>query len=70
MSFLLQPWQILLAIVIEWVRREQEKAIEYLGMENQVLKEQLGIGRILLDDDQRRRLAVKGQALSRKSCRR
>ena len=70
MSFLLQPWKILLAIVIEWVRREQEKAIEYLGTENQVLKEQLGIGRILLDDDQRRRLAVKGQALSRKSYRR
>ena len=66
MWFLLQPWQIVVAILSEWVRQEQEKAIEYLRTENQVLKEKLGNGRILLDDDQRRRLAVKGQALGRK----
>ena len=35
-------------------------------MENQVLKEKLGGGRILLNDDQRRRLAVKGKILGRK----
>ena len=35
--------------------------------ENQVLREKLGKGRILLNDDQRRRLAVKGKVLGRKS---
>ncbi len=35
--------------------------------ENQVLREKLGKGRILLNDDQCRRLAVKGKALGRKA---
>ena len=37
--------------------------IEYLRAENQVLREKLGAGRILLNDDQRRRLTVKGKIL-------
>jgi len=50
------------------VRRppRQQAVIEYLRTENQVLKEKLGKKRILLDDDQRRRLAVKGKLLGRK----
>jgi hypothetical protein len=40
--------------------------IDYLITENQVLKEKLGKKRILLNDDQRRRLAVKGKLLGRK----
>ena len=40
--------------------------IEYLRTENQVLKESHGKKRILLSDDQRRRLAVKGKILGRK----
>ena len=40
--------------------------IEYLRTENQVLREKLGKKRILLNDDQRRRLAVKGKFLGRK----
>ena len=42
---------------------EGGKAIEYLMAENRILKEKLGKGQILLNDDQRRRLAVKGKAL-------
>jgi len=38
-----------------------------LRTENQVLKERLGKKRILLNDDQRRRLAVKGKVLGRKT---
>jgi hypothetical protein len=37
------------------------------GAENQVLKEKLGEKRILLSDDQRRRLAIKGKILGRKA---
>jgi putative transposase len=40
--------------------------IDYLRTENQVLKEKLGKKRILLNDDQRRRLAMKGKILGRK----
>ncbi|MDA7541474.1 helix-turn-helix domain-containing protein [bacterium] len=49
-----------------WVNRHQQEVIEYLRTENAVLKERLGKKRILLNDDQRRRLAVKGKILGRK----
>jgi putative transposase len=53
-------------ILAVWVNRQQQEVIEYLRTENQVLKEKLGKKRILLSDDQRRRLAVKGKVLGRK----
>lgn len=46
-----------------WINRSQQEAIEYLRTENQILKEVVGKKRILLNDDQRRRLAVKGKVL-------
>ena len=64
MNFVLRPWQLLLLILAGWINRDQQDAIEYLLTENQVLREKLGKGRILLNDDQRRRLAVKGKGLS------
>ena len=66
MGFILQPWQLLFVCLAGWVNREQQQVIGYLRTENQVLKEKLGKKRILLDDDQRRRLAVKGRVLGRK----
>jgi hypothetical protein len=66
MDFILQPWQLFFMILADWVNREQRDAIEYLRTENQVLKEKLGKKRILLSDDHRRRLAVKGKILGRK----
>ena len=66
MDFILQPWQLYFAILAGWVNRQQQQVIEYLRTENQVLKEKLGKKRILLNDDQRRRLAVKGKILGRK----
>ncbi len=53
-------------IIGGWIHRQQQEVIEYLRTENQVLKEKLGPKRILLNDDQRRRLAVKGKILGRK----
>ena len=67
MDFVLKPWQLLLLILSGWINRHQQDAIEYLLTENQVLREKLGKRRILLNDDQRRRLAVKGKVLGRKS---
>ncbi len=66
MSFLLQPFQVVLAVLSESIRKEQEKVIEYLQLENQILREKLGDKRVLLSDDQRRLLAVKGKTLGRK----
>lgn len=63
MSFLLRPWQLLLVIVAGWMNREQQAAIDYLRAENQVLREKLGTGRILLNDDQRRPFAVTRKVL-------
>ena len=60
MNFVLHPWQLLLVILAGWLNREQQAVVEYLRTENQILKEIHGKKRILLNDDQRRRLAVKG----------
>lgn len=66
MDFVLQPWQLYLVILAGWINRQQQEVIEYLRTENQVLKEKFGKKRIMLSDDQRRRLAVKGKILGRK----
>ena len=66
MGFVLQSWQLVLFIVAGWVNRHQREAIEYLKTENRVLREKLGSGRIMLNDDQRKRLAIKGKVLGRK----
>ena len=60
------PLQFLLLLLAGWVNRHQEAVIEYLREENCVLREQLGARRVLLNDDQRRRLAVRGKTLGRK----
>ncbi|MFT5525690.1 MAG: hypothetical protein ACI9HK_003660 [Pirellulaceae bacterium] len=66
MNFLLQPWQLLVLFLASWINRQQQEVIEYLRTENQVLKEKLGTKRILLNNDQRRRLGVKGKGRGRK----
>jgi hypothetical protein len=49
MNFVLQPWQLLIAILAGWSNPQQQEVIEYLRTENQILKEKLGKRRILLD---------------------
>lgn len=56
--FLIESWKLLLAILTGWVNLRQQEVTSYLRTENQVLREKLGTKRILLNDDQRRRLAV------------
>jgi hypothetical protein len=63
MESLLQPWKFLLPILAGWINGRQQEAIDYLLTENRVLREKLGKKRILLNDDQRRRLAIKGKIL-------
>jgi putative transposase len=66
MKSILHPWQMLLLILAGWINQQQKNAIEYLIAENRILREKIGKKRILLTDDQRRRLAVKGKILGRK----
>jgi putative transposase len=64
-SFCLQPFHVFSAILVEYIRKQQEMVIEYVQLENQVLREQIGGKRVLLNDDQRRLLAVKGKSVGR-----
>ena len=67
MNFVLQPWQLLVVILTGWLNRQQQAVIDFLLTEVLVLKESNGKRRILLSDEQRRRLAIKGKALGRKA---
>jgi transposase InsO family protein len=60
------PIQFLLFLLIGWVSRQQEEAIEYLKAENKALLEQLGGKRLRFTDAQRRRLARKAKPLGRR----
>ena len=48
------------------MNQRQLQVIDYLREENRVLREQLGDRRVRLNDDQRRRSAVRAKALGRK----
>ena len=65
MNTMFHPGQLLVVSLAGWLNREQQAAVEYLRTENQVLKEKLGKKRVLLSNDQRRRLAVKAKMLPR-----
>ena len=67
MKSVLHPWQLLLLILAGWINHREQELIEYLRAENRVLREKLGKKRILLNDDQRRRLAIKGRVLGRRA---
>jgi len=66
MSRVLDPFRFLLIAVSGWMNQRQLLVIEYLREENRVLREQLGDRRLRLNDDQRRRLAVRAKGLGRK----
>ena len=57
--------QFLLLVLAGWVNRQQQDVIDYLREENRVLWGGLRGKRLRLSDDDRRRLAVKAQALGR-----
>jgi putative transposase len=66
MKSVLHPWQMLLLILAGWINQQQQTAIEYLIAENRILREKIGKKRILLTEDQRWQLAIKGKILGRK----
>ena len=59
--------QFFFLIFSGWVNRHQQDVIDYLKVENRVLREQLAGRRLRLTDKQRRSLAVRGKLLGRKN---
>ena len=64
-----KPWMMLVSMMAGWINRQQEQAITYLKEENKILRDELlkatGRKRVLLNDKQRRRLAILGKKLGR-----
>jgi transposase InsO family protein len=60
------PLQFLILLVASWLRRRQGEAIEYLRVENRVLRARLGRSRLRFTDAERELLAEKGKPLGRK----
>src|SRR5947209_18090810 len=58
--------RFLLAALAGWWNHQQREVMAYLIEENQTLRRQLRGRRLRLTDDDRRRLAVRGQRLGRK----
>ena len=67
MSFILQPWQLVFVALSGWVNQRQQQIIDFQGAEIESLLKKLGKKRVLLTEDQRRLLAVKGKAIGRKA---
>ena len=62
----IKPIAIVLTMLAGWINRQQTEVIEYLIEENKILREKIGNKRILLNKNQKRRLAVLGKRLGRK----
>ena len=60
------PLAFCLLLFSGWINRQQQAVIEYLREENRVLRAAYGPQRVRLTNDQRRRLAVKGNAVGRR----
>ena len=67
MSFLLRCGYILLASICGLINQRQQHIIEFQNAQIDALFNKLGRQRLLLDDQQRRLLSVKGQVSSRNS---
>ncbi len=55
-TFILQPWQFFVVILVGWVQREQQKIILFYQAELEAVMKAQGKKRLLLPDDQRRLL--------------
>jgi hypothetical protein len=60
-----KPMGMLLMMLAGWINRHQQDVITYLKEEDKILREKLGTKRILLNDNQRMRLARLGKQLRR-----
>jgi putative transposase len=66
MRLTLDPFRLRLISLASWMDQRQQEVIEYLQEENLVHREQLGRKRLRLNDDQRRRSAIRAKKLGRR----
>ena len=66
MRLTLDPFRLVLISLAGYLNQQQQEVIDYVQEENRVLHEQLGSRRLRLNDDQRRRLAVRAKKLGRR----
>jgi hypothetical protein len=66
MRLMLDPFRLWLISLAGYLNQQQQDVIDYHQEENHVLREQLGSQRLRLNDDQRRRLAVRAKKLGRR----
>lgn len=62
----IKPMAIVLTMLAGWINRQQSEVIEYLLEGNEILREKIGSKRILLNKNEKHRLAVLGKKLGRK----
>src|SRR5215469_12879608 len=62
----LDPFRLMLISLAGCLNQQQQDIIDYLQEENRVLREQVGSKWLRLNDDQRRRLAVRAKKLGRR----
>ena len=64
-----KPMVMFLTMIAGWMNRQQQEIIEYVMAENDILREELqkatGKKRLILNDKQRRKLAILGKRLGR-----
>ena len=64
-----KPMVMMLTMIAGWMNRQQQEIIEYVMAENDILREELqkatGKKRLILNDKQRRKLAILGKRLGR-----
>jgi hypothetical protein len=60
-----KPWTFFMVAIAGWMNRRQQEAIEYLRVENRILREKLGHKRIILNVSQKRQLALAAFKLPR-----
>jgi len=58
---------MMLMMLAGWVNRHQQDVIEYLKLENKILREKLCKKRLLLADQQRIKLAISAKRIGRKA---
>jgi transposase InsO family protein len=59
--------RLLLLTITSWLDRQERAALAYLIEENRLLRRQLGVRRLRLTDDDRRRLAIRAYRLGRRA---
>ena len=60
-----KPWTFFAVALAGWMNRQQQEVIEFLRMENRILREKLGHKRLILNESQKRRLATAAMRLGK-----